>query len=235
MVAVAILLLVRSYFTIHARWNDKIRKAQGNLEEMKNRLQLENYNGALGNLDSAIESIEDAIRSKGLIEETVEELNFIFESLKIIKQRLLDIHREGVLDILVKNGDFTVYISGIICVLGAFRNISYWKKKMNKEWKDESENDPQYCVSFVSDNPLVSKFNEVNCNSNKTIKDFWFIWKPDDYEPIRLTFENEKVIRALYRLHWKHIAKDKKHISAGDFIREAIREKILFSIFSVIH
>ncbi len=211
-VAVVILLLVRSYFTIHARWNEKIRKAQGNLEEMKNKLQSENYDDALRNLDSAIESIEDAVHSKGLMKEMFEELNFISESLKIIKERLLDIHREDVLNILVKGGDFTVYVSGIICVLGAFRNIDYWKKKMNKEWKDESEYDSQYCLPYISDNPLVSKFNEVNCNSNKTMKDFWFIWEPDDYEPIRLTFENERVIRALSRLHWKHITKDKPYV-----------------------
>lgn len=37
--------------------------------------------------------------------------------------------------------------------------------------------------------------------------DFWFVWS-DDYEPIRIVYEDNNIISALHRRHWEHIDVD---------------------------
>lgn len=59
-------------------------------------------------------------------------------------------------------------------------------------------------------NPIVAyvtgnAFEKVIGQNDSHMKDFWFAW-PDDYEPIRIIYENSKIASALHRRHWSHIS-----------------------------
>jgi hypothetical protein len=57
-------------------------------------------------------------------------------------------------------------------------------------------------------NPIIAyvsgkNFDRVIHKPNSHTEDFWFVW-PDDYEPIRIIHENNKITSVLHRFHWMH-------------------------------
>lgn len=202
--------VVGVYVVISQFMKPPLIRAQTDLEKMITKLRSENYIDAFKKLDSTSKSIKDAVHSGKLIEEISEELDFISESLKIIKERLLDSYSKETIGNLIARA--IAYFLGIKCVLGALENIEVWKERMNKEWRREEESSAQYCVPYISNDPPARTFEEVVSRDCAKTKEFWYIWPPEDYEPIKLTFENENVIKALYRLHWKHLTIDKPYL-----------------------
>lgn len=48
------------------------------------------------------------------------------------------------------------------------------------------------------------KFEKVILETNEIMKDYWFVW-PEDFEPVRITFNGKSISSAMHRLHWIHI------------------------------
>ena len=141
------------------------------------------------------------------------------------------------MDSLLEVSEIIPYIEGIRCVLKAFKNLDEWEEMVNEEESSASD-----CVAYISSNPVARAFEKVHIASKRIKKDFWFIW-PEEFEPIKVVFENEKVVSVLYRYHWKHFAIDKPYLDGKNRIEvfflpyfhtpiiRRFKEDVLFAIF----
>jgi hypothetical protein len=149
-----VILLTISSFLIIFFPKSPLINAQKKLEETIFELQSKNFDDSVHKIDSAIKSIEEAKSSKkfqiGLSEElrtrTLEELNFMSKDLEILKQDILKVKDNKIIELL----PFIIYISGIKCVLGQFLKIKDYKKTMSEELNDEGELSKIYCVAYIS-------------------------------------------------------------------------------------
>ncbi len=124
-------LLAISSFLIIFFPKSPLINAQKKLEETIFELQSKNFDNSVHKIDSAIKSIEEAKSSGkfqiGLTEElrtrTLEELNFISKDLEMLKQDLIIVKDNKIVELL----PFIAYISGIKCVLGQFVKIKDYK------------------------------------------------------------------------------------------------------------
>lgn len=57
-------------------------------------------------------------------------------------------------------------------------------------------------------------FDSAVLKTNQTMKDYWFVWS-NDYEPIRVTYEDSIIVSALYRLHWRHFIVSSPYTNAS--------------------
>jgi hypothetical protein len=138
-----VILLAISSFLIIFFPKSPLINAQKKLEETIFELQSKNFDNSIHKIDSAIKSIEEAKSSEkfqiGLSEElctrTLEELNFMSKDLEILKQDLLKVKDNKIIELL----PFITYISGIKCVLGQFLKIKDYNKTMSEELNDEGE------------------------------------------------------------------------------------------------
>jgi hypothetical protein len=240
-------LLAISSFLIIFFPKSPLINAQKKLEETIFELQAKNFDNSVHKIDSAIKSIEEAKSSEkfqiGLSEElrtrTLEELNFMSKDLEILKQDLLKVKDNKIIELL----PFITYISGIKCVLGQFLKIKDYNKTMSEELNDEGESSKIYCVAYISKQLGAGSLEEVVYNISSSSSDLWFYWPPEDYEPIKIVLKNDKIESALYRWHWKHISisnpylDEKSRIHAffipyfnTPMIRRS-KEDVIFSIF----
>ncbi|OGD59431.1 hypothetical protein A3K78_07450 [Candidatus Bathyarchaeota archaeon RBG_13_52_12] len=240
-------LLAISSFLIIFFPKSPLVNAQKKLEETVFELQSKNFDNSVHKIDSAIKSIEEAKSSEkfqiGLSEElrtrTLEELNFMSKDLEILKQDLLKVKDNKIIELL----PFIAYISGIKCVLGQFLKIKDYKKNTSEELNDEGESSKIYCVAYISKQLGAGSLEEVVYNIRSSSSDLWFYWPPEDYEPIKIVLKNDKIESALYRWHWQHIRisnpylDEKSRIHAffipyfnTPMIRRS-KEDIVFSIF----
>jgi hypothetical protein len=204
-----VILLGISSFLIIFFPKSPLINAQKKLEETIYELQSKNFDNSVHKIDSAIKSIEEAKSSDkfqiGLSEElrtrTLEELNFMSKDLEILKQDLLNVKDNKIIELL----PFITYISGIKCVLGQFLKIKDYKKTMSEELNDEGESSKIYCVAYISKQLGAGSLEEVVYNIRSSSSDLWFYWPPEDYEPIKIVLKNDKIESALYRWHWQHI------------------------------
>jgi len=240
-------LLAISSFLIIFFPKSPLVNAQKKLEETVFELQSKNFDNSVHKIDSAIKSIEEAKSSEkfqiGLSEElrtrTLEELNFMSKDLEILKQDLLKVKDNKIIELL----PFIAYISGIKCVLGQFLKIKDYKKNTSEELNDEGESSKIYCVAYISKQLGAGSLEEVVYNIRSSSSDLWFYWPPEDYEPIKIVLKNDKIESALYRWHWQHIRisnpylDEKSRIHAffipyfnTPMIRRS-KEDVVFSIF----
>jgi hypothetical protein len=242
-----VILLTISSFLIIFFPKSPLINAQKKLKETIFELQSKNFDNSVHKIDSAIKSIEEAKSSEkfqiGLSEElrtrTLEELNFMSKDLEILKQDLLKVKDNKIIELL----PFITYISGIKCVLGQFLKIKDYKKTMSEELNDEGESSKIYCVAYISKQLGAGSLEEVVYNIRSSSSDLWFYWPPEDYEPIKIVLKNDKIESTLYRWHWQHIRisnpylDEKSRIHAffipyfnTPMIRRS-KEDVIFSIF----
>ncbi len=53
-----------------------------------------------------------------------------------------------------------------------------------------------YC--FIDD-----EFSKVICNKGTIEHDYWYFWE-DDCEPVRVTYDGDRIIQEMHRFHWMH-------------------------------
>jgi PKD repeat protein len=212
-------------------------QALKNLDKIITKLGEKNYEDILKNFDSTNKLIRDAISKGKLPGEISGKPYFITQNLDRIKKNLFEAFKNGTVDNLLKVSEIIPYIEGIRCVLKALKNIDEWEELMHEE-----ESSARDCIAYISSNPVAHAFEKVHIASKRIKKDFWFIW-PEEFEPIKLVFEKEKVASVLYRYHWKHFTIDKPYLDGKNRIEvfflphfhtpiiRRIKEDVLFAIF----
>ncbi len=214
-----------------------LNRAQKISEKLNKKLEVKNYEGILEELDKLIELIERAISSDKLCKEINEPPYSILENLQSIKKTLSEKKIvEKTIDKILKEPEIKAYLWGIKCVLKTFQNLKDLKIQKKEDTTSE------FFIAFMSESAKV--FDKINLISKAPFKDFWFIWEKDEYEPIRIFFENGRIVKARYRWHWKHYDIPNPYVDDGGRIEvfflphfhtpliRRLKEDICFIVFA---
>jgi hypothetical protein len=179
-------------------------------EKLNKKLEEKNYKQGLKELDKLIKLINKLVSSTKLPAAINKPPYNLSENLTSIKKTLSEKFQENTIDNLLRESEIRPYLLGIICVLNTFKNLKDFKPLKR------AHSSSKFFVPFISQTTKV--FDKVNQINKQDAKDFWFIWKNDEYEPIRIFFDNEKTVGARFRWHWKHIDTSDPYVDDKDRI-----------------
>jgi hypothetical protein len=177
-------------------WRQVLNRAQNVSEKLNKKLEEKKYGETIEELDKLNELIKKALSSGKLPKEINEPPYSLTENLESIKKNLSESIAEKTVDKVLQESEIGAYLSGVKCVLKTFQNSKDVKAPQREDSKSE------FFVAFLSATTKV--FDKVNRISKAAFKDFWFIWENDEYEPVRIFFDNGKAVRARFRWHWAH-------------------------------
>jgi hypothetical protein len=193
--AVAAISVPAAGIAVHM-WRQVLNRAQNASEKLNKKLEERNYKEAIEELDKLIELIKQALSLNKLPQEINQPPYSLLENLESIKKTLSESIAEKTIDKVLQESEISAYLSGVPCVLKTFQNSKDLKAPQRADSASE------FFVAFLSATTKV--FDKVNQVSKAAFKDFWFIWENDEYEPVRLFFDNGNVVRARFRWHWAH-------------------------------
>ena len=210
----------------------KQQTVQGILAKIIDGLSKKSYISLTKDFDKLIELINNAVLSGKLPSEILFEPYFTLENLKTIKETIAERLVDQTIVTIAGDTEIIPYIDGVKKVLKTFNTFKDWKEVADSKHPEEEivkrideiveplvkirrqreESNAKLIVTLISDSPTVKPFgNRVICKQLTLDRDFWFSWgkteikKVEEYEPIRLHYENGKIIGIRSRWHWLHI------------------------------